>query len=226
MNLDSFKSHALRLIQSFKFQTLLQREAFDDLEALEYLKSRKLDKEVFEFCNIKAYAYEGPFTYRGKSFNLTKSIVIPLLDLNQNLFGVWIRSIHTKQFYIWLIDDSDKYWISGNFNPKDSIIFESIFDALAYAKLSKNSNIGAALGVQITKDFNNLLETPILAFDNDRAGLLAQLKLIESDSKFRLLTTNLKDSKDFNDFLLSNNELKESKILYSLPAKIYLKSRL
>lgn len=221
---EQFKEYLSSLIEEHNFERLMYVNAFDDNETKNYLESRGLSKEVFDFCDIEVFSYDGTFKYKNKEYNIKKSIVIPLKSLTNELIGVWIRSIYEKRFYIWLIGNNQKYWLSGKFNPSETPTFcESILDALSFAYLTKNPNVGAFLGVSPTNDLLNIVNDINLALDDDQAGKKNSLELLISYPNWTIISSNLEGFKDYNEFLKSKKSL-NYEILKGINAKIKLRS--
>lgn len=224
MTLEDFKSYFNFILEETSFYKLLQTNIKSDEEALSYLSQRKV-MGIIETLGMEIFVYEGPFRYKGKDYSLSKSIIIPLKSPTDDLRGVMIRSIHQKQFYIWMIGDNQKYWISPQFDQSKKVyLFESIFDALSFAFMTGETNIAANLGVTPTNDLQKILSREvILALDNDPAGKNNSLSLLTLHPQWGIISSNLNQFKDYNEFLISDNHL-EFKELMGIQARIYLKS--
>ena len=216
----------VRVLFEFKaLKNLLKVDAFKDQETEAYLKSRSIDRDMCKFVGLDIFAFKGVATYKGKEYNLDKSIIIPL-KCNNQLIGVWVRSIFEKKFYIWMINNHQKFWIPDKLDrSKPAYICESIFDAISLAKLTNNPNVASTLGVSITHDLmENLNDVNILALDNDRAGLKNMEKHLNIWPRWGIISYK-SDLKDFNEMLINEKPLVYENI-YGIRAKVYLRSQL
>lgn len=229
MDIETFKAFCYQYLKQRKFKKLMLIPAFEDQEVKKYLQGRGFEER--DFKDLGAFAFKGNFEYQGKVYNLPKSLVISLLDpINGQIRGAWIRAIHEKKFYIWMVSEEfQKYWVSPLADlSQPCILHESILDAVSYSKITGNPNIAATLGVSITNDLKEIIPLDsILSFDNDRAGRINMLREIESNPRLQLLKTNLGKCKDFNEFL-THQETHNPKfeVLKGVQAKIYLRSLL
>lgn len=219
MEKKEFAEYFRTLLEAKTFDKLLQTPVSSDPEALAYTESRRIPpNDIFSFT--------GDFKYKGSHYKLSKSIVIPLRDMQGFVRGVWIRAIQEKKFYIWMAGNLQKYWIPKDFDPsKRVIICESILDAMSLSKLIGYSNVMAALGVAPTKEIQNILTGEvILALDNDTAGKKSALTLLTSNPSWGIIETS-EGFKDYNEALVKNLR-PNFKILYGIQARIHLKSLL
>lgn len=227
MDIEAFKAFCSAALQQRKFQKLLQIPAFEDSDCRKYLEGRGFVES--DFNGLNAFVFEGVIQYKDKSYTLPKSLIIALLDpLNGMVRGVWIRALHEKKFYIWMVsEETQKYWISPLADLTEPVIVcESILDAISFAKLTGNRNVAAALGVSVTHDLQDLLPVnSVLAFDNDRPGKLNMLKALQNNPKYGIIKHNLGLIKDFNEFLVTRKPLTFN-TLYGVQAKIHLRSQL
>ena len=185
-----------------------------------YLEQRKLP------LNFEHYQFTGKF--RNTEFNL--AIVIPLRDQHKRIFGVWLRETTDKFFRIFLFKSKDanlneyqKYWICDDFDEnKPTIIFESIFDALSYRKLTNDDrNIASSLGIKPTNNLISICKGGIIyCYDNDEAGLNGMLSKRNKDGI--ILINSAHKVKDVNELL--NTECKWEFVEYfGLEATIQLR---
>lgn len=237
--LDNFKHQLQCFLQRRQFAVLLNSKATKDSKAGQYLLSRKLDPELLE-----AYDFTGDFEYKSRVYHIPDSVVIPLRDSNKVLFGVWIRFLEEKRFYIWTIQDHQKYWIDIKDPGKPVYLAESIFDAVSLKVLFNVQNIAACLGVSASAELIQELQgfEVVQCLDMDSAGIkgmLSQLKLgwkvLDFDkifeNKFELLQL-----KDYNNIInnLTAEEIEnfanltEGELVSksSITAKIFLNSKL
>lgn len=224
MTIDDFKSYFHYILEETSFMRLLSKNVKQDEEALNYLNNRKI-VGVMETLGMDIFVFEGDFEYKGKTYNLRKSIVIPLKSPTDDLRGVMIRSIYDKQFYIWMIGENQKYWLSPAFDKNSRIyVFESIFDALSFSHLTGNHNVVALLGVSPTTELQKHLgEEVVLALDNDSAGKKNSLSLLTSNPHWGIISSNLGEIKDYNELLIKGGTL-QSQDFFGIKARIYLKS--
>lgn len=221
MLLQDFKNYARYLIEESKFNRLFEMPASNNTISKEYLENRNLPIE-------ECYYFRGDFNYRGQNYKLNDCIVVPLRSPNNELRGVWIRFIHEKRFFIWMLNinpEPQKYWIPKNIDfTKEVYVCESIFDAASLGKMLNTNQVVACLGVQPSGDLLSLMHSSevILALDNDVAGRKSALNLLTLHPKWSIIQISNKE-KDFNDILKSSQEL-QYKILPGIQAKIYLRS--
>lgn len=225
MNIIDFVDYVRVLFEFKTLNNLLKVDAFEDSETKEYLNKRSITKEMCDFVGLNIFAFKGSTTYKGREYNLDKSIVVPL-KVNNQLIGVWVRSIFEKRFYIWMINNHQKFWIPDKLDrSKPAYVCESIFDAVSLAKLTNNPNVTATLGVSIARDMmDNLNDVNILALDNDRAGLINMEKYLKIWSRWGVISYK-SDLKDFNEILINKQPLVYEN-LYGIRAKVYLRSQL
>lgn len=236
---DVFKEKINKLMERRKFNPLLTRKIQKGSLAWEYLESRGLP------TSVEAYDFTGDFEYQGKVYHLPGCVVVPLREIDGELKGVWIRFIHEKRFYIWVTNpNNQKFWVDIQDPDENEVIVvaESIFDAIALREIFGFKNVAAALGAKLSAEMvqrlNSLGHPKVLAFDMDSAGMKGMLSHLDSagSSHWGILKTSLtKESvdfygiKDYNDVLRKVKEfgldIKWS-ILYSIQAKVFLKSRL
>lgn len=230
MEIQEFKTKLNSLIARLKFKPLLQNPISENSPAGEYLKSRSLNPK-----EIEGYDFEGNFNYKGKDFKIPESIVIPLRNTKGVLIGVWIRFLHEKRFFIWMVEDNQKYWVDIEDPNEPVYIAESIFDACSFREIFKVKNIAASLGVTVTSELIEQLQNfdVVLCFDNDTAGLKGMLSHNEQQNTkhWKIFKQKLLDRynvKDYNELLKSTNADMNHEIetLSSIQAKIYLKSKL
>lgn len=227
MDALDFKEKALALIQRERFKSLLTRPAFDDTPAGVYLQSRGLSVD-----DLECYDFEGAFNYQNKDYQIPQSIVVPLRN-GKELVGVWIRFLEDKRFFIWMVPGKQKMWLDIRASEEPVYLAESIFDAVSLRKLYGFQNIGACLGVAVSSDLESAIsavpETEnnevVLCFDNDRAGLKGMLNELNSNPTYSIISIEANEFKDFND-LLKSGVTPAYKILKSIQAKIYIKSKL
>lgn len=233
MEIQEFKTKLNSMIARLKFKPLLQKPINENSPAGEYLKSRGLNPK-----EIEGYDFEGNFNYKGKDFKIPESIVIPLRDTKGVLIGVWIRFLHEKRFFIWMVEDNQKYWVDIKDLNEPIYIAESIFDACSFREIFKVKNVAASLGVTVTSELIEQLQNfdAVLCFDNDTAGLKGMLNHQDQQNTkhWKIFKQKLLDRynvKDYNELLKLVNlseldEPKEIETLSSIQAKIYLKSKL
>lgn len=225
MNIRDFVDYVGVLFEFKTLNSLLKVDAFEDSETSEYLSKRAITKDMCDFVGLSIFAFKGSTSYKGRAYNLDKSIVIPL-KVNNQLIGVWVRSIFEKRFYIWMINNHQKFWIPDKLDrSKPAYVCESIFDAISLAKLTNNPNVASTLGVSITHDLmENLNDVNILALDNDRAGLINMEKYLKIWPRWGIISYK-SNFKDFNEILVNNQSLVYEN-LYGIRAKVYLRSQL
>ena len=228
MDAIDFKEKALALIQRERFKSLLTRPAFDDTPAGVYLQSRGLSVD-----DLECYDFEGTFNYQNKDYQIPQSIVVPLRN-GKELVGVWIRFLEDKRFFIWMVPGKQKMWLDIRASEEPVFIAESIFDAVSLRKLFGFQNIGACLGVAVSSELESAIAIPsqdattretVLCFDNDRAGLKGMLNELNSNPTYSIISIEANEFKDFND-MLKSGVTPTYKILKSIQAKIYIKSKL
>ena len=229
--LAEFKHNLRLMIQRSKFSPLLQNRVTENSPAGEYLKSRGLS------TNFECYDFEGMFNYRGKDYQLPQCIVVPMRNRIGQLQGVWIRFLHEKRFYIWLVDDTlQKFWLDINDESEPVYLAESIFDALSLRELFGFKNVGACLGVAASAEMQEALKDfeVVMCFDRDSAGYKGMLAHLNNPRTqhwkvFEILSKNvdLSGIKDYNDIVqLGNLDEFSYNIKSSIQAKIYIKSKL
>lgn len=152
-------------------------------------------------------------------------------EITKQLIGVWIRFIHEKRFFIWLLPEYQKMWYA---DPKEHryhpdigdawVLFESIFDAFAFSALTKHTKVAACLGVSPSADLQEMLkgQRVLLALDQDEAGKKSSLNLLTSNPGWGIIVPELQ-GKDYNEHLTLSETL-GFQVLYGIQAKIKLRS--
>ena len=193
------------LLETVKFSSYL-KPTNEKVE--EYLRSRAIDPNIFEH-----------YSFKGNVEGLTteNAIVIPLrLDCGF-LFGVQIRDIENKQFRTLTFKSLDKsnqkyskFWLHSDYDEnRETIVCESIFDALSMKMLFPEYNVASSLGASLPPGLISILKYPIICFDRDLAGIKGALG---SSRKFKIaLLDNV--AKDPNELLVK----------YGQSAKNYIK---
>lgn len=224
-----------KLLQSKQFERLL--EPLTD-ETIQYLQSRNLSEFSSEFFTVQS---DTIFNFQGKDLKIPKNAVICPLKNPFSMFlkGVWIRFLEEKRFFIFLVQNEQKYWFESGLDfSKPVVVCESIFDALSVKKLTNSEyNVCATLGVAVSSEMREILKKfpkILFAFDFDKAGakgMLLEVQKFEDLGYFETVGVldfpEIKENfvKDFNDFL-KISETSKSKELFGAMATLELKKRL
>lgn len=230
MFLKDFNNFISALLKRARFKPLLQNPSHPGSPAWEYLASRGLS-EVLK--NLEFYDFNGKFNYNNREYNLPNSLVIPLRSRDGKLRGAWIRFLEQKRFFIWMVDSNfQKYWVDIKDPNKEVYLCEGILDALSLKILLGIDNIAACCGVHASGELINELQDHdvVLCLDNDRPGIQAMLGHLskQQTQHWKVLDCGLdiNQEKDYNEVLKNNRTLSSRKLLESISAKIFLKSKL
>lgn len=237
--LEEFKNQLRRFLQRRKFEKLLKNKATPESKAGQYLKSRNFDlKSKLPEC----YDFSGDFEYKGKVFRIPDSIVFPLRNADGVLSGIWLRFLEEKRFYIWMVDDLQKFWVDIKDTNEPVYLAESIFDALSLRQIFNVKNVAASLGISAAPDLIEELKDfdVVMCLDNDSAGIKGMLSMLKNNKTqhwkvldFEKSFENCKNyveiaqQKDYNDIIkfLTYEEISPV-VKSSIQAKVFLSSKM
>lgn len=193
LNQNETKENNKFKLKLFKLNSELFKPITEYKEPLEYLKKRKIPEEYFEkifFCIDKNSIYND-------------MIIFPFEYKKGLYYGFQGRSYKYKSFLTYSKNDNFKVYNYFNVDLTQPVyIFESIIDSL----FVKNSI--AMLGVDISKEILNTIQTPIFVLDNDDAGYNKIEKYLKLGYKCVIFPDNIK-CKDVNDMIVKENFTKE-----------------
>ena len=207
---------------------ILPEKNINNNKVISYLKSRGIDDEIIMECINKDLIYESKDNH---------NVVFVGFDDNYNPKYASIRATN-KTRYMHDAYGSNKAF-SFKLLSKENIssihLFESAIDLLSYATILKNNNLdfskynllslaGVYQPAKKIEDskvpislalllYNNpSINKIILHLDNDKAGRLATLGLINSlKNKYEVIDDPPKYGKDFNDYLCYLKNIKTNK---------------
>ena len=205
----------------------LPKKAENNLNAVSYLMSRGISKEVIHLFIDNGMLYQS--SYRN-------NVVFVGFDEKRTARYATMRSTNTKRFFCDVSGSDKRFSFRLTQKDADTIhIFESAIDLLSYATYEKERNkewykdtlialagvyqpatkiedskIPVALNYYLKKNPN--IKRIVIHFDNDRAGRMATkaLQTILSN-KYEVIDKPPKFGKDFNDFLCATKGIKFNK---------------
>ena len=200
---------------------------FEDQRGMEYLRARGLkSEEIYRSFKIgfvngslrKTLSYSNPLMKELKDLGILNeegnerfylSVVIPLLDEDGNVVGLYGRSTKEKRHLFTRGPHQGLVNRQGALDTKKVILTESILDALSLYELGIR-NVIPCYGTRVfTPDHEKLLRKQEIqeleiCFDNDDPGLKGAKALAEKLSGVRSSLVKLPVGiKDPNDFLLA-----------------------
>jgi hypothetical protein len=204
----------------------LLKDVTESLETLEYLWGRKIDYDPRNFG--KWYFGYQDLEIDGTLYKITNSVVIPLYDDAQRMYGFYSRSIKYKNFITYMHENNFGYKIWNWFNIDKELpvyIFEGIFDAISSGK----KNIIALMGAKIPEERLKELKNPVFCLDNDKTGW--QNGVYYSSLGYNIfIQPDLYIEKDMNNILQNHPELNISQMINDniytgISAQIRLKTK-
>lgn len=188
-------------------------ELNDDHPAKVYIHKRMIPQDQLKniFYHEKFYHYVNeimPGKFSAESLAKDEPrIIIPLIDINQHIFGVNSRALNPDNpiRYITIIFDPDmpKIWGMHQFNPDaHGYLMEGPFDSMFVPNTLACAG-GDLYSVALKLDFDK--DKITLVFDNEPRGVdttKRMNKAIENGYKVAIWPSDIKE-KDINDMVLS-----------------------
>lgn len=179
---------------------------------MEYLISKGYDKETLVECGLVTYKKDGNKYYD----RFINRVIFPIFDYRGNVIGFggrvlddslpkYLNSPDTLAF-------NKKYNLYGlnfarkNINDRTVILVEGYIDLISLYQYGIR-NVCATLGTALTIDQGNLLkryvDTVVISYDSDDAGVKATLRAIDilTSVGINVKVLNLKDVKDPDEFI-------------------------
>lgn len=179
---------------------------------MEYLISKGYDKETLVECGLVTYKKDGNKYYD----RFINRVIFPIFDYRGNVIGFggrvlddslpkYLNSPDTLAF-------NKKYNLYGlnfarkNITDRTVILVEGYMDLISLYQYGIR-NVCATLGTALTIDQGNLLkryvDTVVISYDSDDAGVKATLRAIDilTSVGINVKVLNLKDVKDPDEFI-------------------------
>lgn len=179
---------------------------------MEYLISKGYDKETLVECGLVTYKKDGNKYYD----RFINRVIFPIFDYRGNVIGFggrvlddslpkYLNSPDTLAF-------NKKYNLYGlnfarkNITDRTVILVEGYMDLISLYQYGIR-NVCATLGTALTIDQGNLLkryvDTVVISYDSDDAGVKATLRAIDilTSVSINVKVLNLKDVKDPDEFI-------------------------
>lgn len=179
---------------------------------MEYLISKGCDKETLVECGLVTYKKDGNKYYD----RFINRVIFPIFDYRGNVIGFggrvlddslpkYLNSPDTLAF-------NKKYNLYGlnfarkNITDRTVILVEGYMDLISLYQYGIR-NVCATLGTALTIDQGNLLkryvDTVVISYDSDDAGVKATLRAIDilTSVGINVKVLNLKDVKDPDEFI-------------------------
>lgn len=179
---------------------------------MEYLISKGYDKETLVECGLVTYKKDGNKYYD----RFINRVIFPIFDYRGNVIGFggrvlddslpkYLNSPDTLAF-------NKKYNLYGlnfarkNITDRTVILVEGYMDLISLYQYGIR-NVCATLGTALTIDQGNLLkryvDTIVISYDSDDAGVKATLRAIDilTSVGINVKVLNLKDVKDPDEFI-------------------------
>ena len=179
---------------------------------MEYLISKGYDKETLVECGLVTYKKDGNKYYD----RFINRVIFPIFDYRGNVIGFggrvlddslpkYLNSPDTLAF-------NKKYNLYGlnfarkNITDRTVILVEGYMDLISLYQYGIR-NVCATLGTALTLDQGNLLkryvDTVVISYDSDDAGVKATLRAIDilTSVGINVKVLNLKDVKDPDEFI-------------------------
>lgn len=194
------------------------------------------DAKITKYCKERGIVYNPEWKWLvgkdiiidGKNFRINDYIVIPLY-CGGKMYGFYSRSMKEHRFQTYIPDKNTGFKVWNLYNidiTKPIYVFEGIFDALS-AYQNGITNVIACLGATPPMDLLQGLDL-IFCLDNDRTGLLNNVKYLKKGYKALIYPNDIK-YKDLNEMLNNNVNIKDlidNNVGYGILALIKIQRKL